>query len=496
MIIDLIKAQHYKFSNKNRYKNISKNISEEITLQKSRQWIGIIILMLLLSSCSNVKESLSNTSNDSSKDKSQISEKVSKQALSYLEAIENKDYEKAYGMLSDVYSNSGVSVQDFTDDFQNSELNLSDYNITVLSVRDRLPDEISKTNKGEPYYLANLYFDPKGETREEFTPSMKSDVKWVDDGLWFHKENGEWKLFATDAIQGVTWKPDAYQAVLKYMEALQNDEVDSLRSDYYIEPTGMTEGVVEINYLIQAVKMSYEVDEITDELDLDPSSNLLPEVQRDLLRVNLSFQETDTNGYPVIAENKDSELFFHFENGEWKLLTENHYDFYYYDINCRLGENCKESFADQQTTQTVDNDESDSNTVSNSDTINEQPEELSEQDFMFEGITVKMPIEEAVSVLADSYNFSEDEGYYTYTYDGYSLNQTDYNAYSITVTDEKYETNRGIRVGSSMNDVIQQYGQEYEELSREDGDFIIYNNDGQNIRFKYTDDTVSEIAYY
>ncbi|MBT2734010.1 hypothetical protein [Bacillus sp. ISL-7] len=104
---------------------------------------------------------------------------VAKQAVSYVKALQSKEYQKAYDMVSHVYNDAGVTLDDFTSDFEQSTLNLKGYNIKIIGVRDRIPKEISKTNKDEKFYLVSVYFDPKGETREDYSPFKGSDVKWT-----------------------------------------------------------------------------------------------------------------------------------------------------------------------------------------------------------------------------------------------------------------------------------------------------------------------------
>jgi len=138
-------------------------------------------------------------------------------------------------------------------------------------------------------------------------------------------------------------------------------------------------------------------------------------------------------------------------------------------------------------------------------TVNEQKEYLSgplvKEDFVYE-INNKS-IELNNLFIAD--NFGE-YGYYEmpscgydgfdklYTYDNFEIStypngQKDYVLY-IDLYEEAY-TARGISLGSSRQELIEKYGEEYTERAG----YIIYNLDDYSLLFYIEDDTVWEIEY-
>ena len=287
------------------------------------------MILLILTSCSQSAEKTVN--HDSNQGRTSTEKEVTKQALSYVKAIQDKEYQKAYDMVSGVYKEAGVTLDDFTSDIDQSTLNLEGYKINIIGVRDRLPRETSKTNKEEKFYLVSLFFDSKGETREDYAPYEDSDVKWAGEKLWFHREKGEWKFFATDEQEGVTWKPDAYVAALTYVQALKNQNAEAISASYsnFYKQQGETlEDISDQFEQSEGNIVSYTIKDITDDLHIDEEDNVLsPEVHDELIRVKGSYYKENYEGMDDPEEIK-FEWFFHLEDGKWKYLLDDSYEFH------------------------------------------------------------------------------------------------------------------------------------------------------------------------
>jgi hypothetical protein len=287
------------------------------------------MILLILTSCSQSAEKTVN--HDSNQGRNSTENEVTKQAVSYVKAIQSKDYQKAYDMVSDVYKEAGVTLDDFTTDLHQSTLNLEGYKITIIGVRDRLPRETSKTNKEEKFYLVSLFFDSKGETREDYSPYEESDVNWAGEKIWFHKEKGEWKFFATDEQEGVTWKPDVYEAALTYVQALKNQDAKAISASYsnFYKQQGETlEDISDQFAQSEGNMVSYTIKEITDDLHIDEEDNVLsPEMHDELIRVKGSYYKENYEGLDE-PEDFKFEWFFHLEDGKWKYLLDDSYEFH------------------------------------------------------------------------------------------------------------------------------------------------------------------------
>ncbi|WML58653.1 hypothetical protein [Neobacillus sp. PS2-9] len=296
------------------------------------RWIecmGALIILVILTSCSHSSQKTGK--DDVNPNMSSTEKEIARQAVSYVKAIQSKDYQKAYEMVSDVYKEAGVTIDDFTSDIDQSTLNLEGYKISVIGVRDRLPRETSKTNKEEKYYLVSLFFDSKGETREEYSPYEKSDVKWAGEKIWFHKEKGGWKFFAMDNQEGVTWKPDAYEAALAYVQALKDQDAEAISASYsnFYKQQGETlEDIGDQFAQSEGNMVSYTIKEITDDLHIDEEDNVLsPEMHDQLIRVKGSYYKENYEGLDEPEEFK-FEWFFHLEDGKWKYLLDDSYEFH------------------------------------------------------------------------------------------------------------------------------------------------------------------------
>jgi hypothetical protein len=292
-------------------------------------WLGAVILLFLLTSCSHSSQKAGG--DEMNPNLSSTEKEIARQAVSYVKAIQSKDYPKAYDMVSDVYKEAGVTLDDFTSDLDQSTLNLEGYKITIIGVRDRLPRETSNTNKEEKFYLVSLFFDSKGETREDYAPYEDSDVKWAGEKLWFHREKGEWKFFATDDQEGITWRPDAYGAALSYVQALKDQDAKAISASYSNFYKQQGETLEDISNQFEQSEgniVSYTIKEITDDLHIDEEDNVLsPKIADELVRVKGSYYKENYEGMDEPQVFK-FEWFFHLEDGKWKYLLDDSYEFH------------------------------------------------------------------------------------------------------------------------------------------------------------------------
>lgn len=293
------------------------------------RWLGAVILLFLLTACSHSSQKAGN--DNINPNLSSAEKEVAEQAVSYVKAIQSKDYQEAYEMVSDVYKEAGVTLDDFTTDINSSSLTLEGYTVNVIGVRDRLPRETSKTNKEEKFYLVSLFFDSKGETREDYAPYEESDVQWTGEKLWFHREKDGWKFFATDDQEGVTWKPDAYGAALSYVQALKDQDAKAIYdtySNFYKQQGETLDDISEQFGESEGNMVSYKINEITDDLHIDGEDNVLsPEIAGELIRVKGSYYKANYEGMDEPQEFK-FEWFFHLEDGKWKYLLDDPYEFH------------------------------------------------------------------------------------------------------------------------------------------------------------------------
>ncbi|MCD8328229.1 MAG: hypothetical protein LUC25_03930 [Ruminococcus sp.] len=84
----------------------------------------------------------------------------------------------------------------------------------------------------------------------------------------------------------------------------------------------------------------------------------------------------------------------------------------------------------------------------------------------------------------------------TYTYSGFEIytcpNGSEDMIIEILITSSSISTPKGIKVGSSKNDVFAQYGKNYTES----GYYYVYETGSKSIQFFMSGDTVEEIDYY
>ena len=138
----------------------------------------------------------------------------------------------------------------------------------------------------------------------------------------------------------------------------------------------------------------------------------------------------------------------------------------------------------------------------------EKPEgsfSASDTDFVYNGWSVGLNSEigSALRVLGNAnsvdsqmscHGVGEDKTFYYngFTVNTYPLDGKDY-VMEIVVDSPSYTTPKGIRVGSSSNDVIAAYGSGYKQI----GYYLAYEtNDGKSVQFFVEDGVVQEIDYY
>ncbi|MDQ1143784.1 hypothetical protein QE429_000611 [Bacillus sp. SORGH_AS 510] len=293
------------------------------------RWLGAVILLWTLTACAHSSQKA--VGDDMNPNLSSTEKEVASQAVSYVKAIQRKDYQKAFGMVSHVYKEAGVTLDDFTTDIEPATSALEGYKISVIGVRDRLPRETSKTNKTEKFYLVSLFFDSKGDTREEYAPYEESGVNWTGEKLWFHWEKGAWMFYGKDDQDGVTWKPDAYEAALTYVQALKNQDAEAISGIYssFFKQQGETlDDIRDELSQSEGNMVSYTIKEITDDLHIDEEDQVLtPEMVDGLIRVKGSYYKENYEGMDEPEEFK-FEWFFHLEDGKWKYLLDDSYEFH------------------------------------------------------------------------------------------------------------------------------------------------------------------------
>ena len=126
--------------------------------------------------------------------------------------------------------------------------------------------------------------------------------------------------------------------------------------------------------------------------------------------------------------------------------------------------------------------------------------------FTYNGATVELNSEasSAIEALGDYLDVSSELSCHgkgedmTYTYDGFTVTSyPDSNGVNrvleIVINTEGKPTNKGIRVGSSVSDVVAAYGNGYKEI----GVYYAYDAGGKkSLQFYIENDTVKEIDYY
>lgn len=475
-------------------------------MQKRSLHISIFLFILVLAGCSNKVEKQMNVEEQNLNDSQEIADtaeekEVMDEALAYLHAVQEKDFSKVYGMLSSIYKDAGISEEDIYGDFEKSTVPFSDYDVSIMSVRDRYPDETSATNIDEPFFLVSYFFKSKGESREDYQSFDESDVKWIEDKVWFHKEEDEWKFYATTKQEGATWKPDVYAAALQYIEALksQNPErIFHLLSNFYSEYGETTETIQQTLANDNGRIVSYQIKEVTDDLDL--YSRYSSEIEKNIVRVNVRYVKHDVEGNAGMPSTSNMSWFFHNENGEWKMLSQNEDNLSEIVFSCYLEKNCDQYINGDDSKENESQAEGSLINENETSLYDSSIEPLQENDFLFKGISVQMSIDEALSQLAEPYDNLGEGRVNVYAFDGFSLTQEeDSDSFSISIIDETLATDRGVVIGDSFNKVKALYGTNYQDEGKED-DYrnIKYKDDqlGSEIVFTISmDESVSQITF-
>lgn len=436
---------------------------------------------------------------------------VRKAVESYVGMIQQEDYEAAYQRLSEVYKNAGITVEDLKQDFTRSEVDFSRYEVEYFTGRERSPKETSETNVEEEFMLARVFFKSTSQTREDLEEFPGSDVRWLDEKIWFHKENDQWKFYSIENQRGVTWKPDVYEAVIGFLESIktkESNEIFSFFSDYYKE-NGYTAKDTKHFGIRQGDVIDYRILTITDELDM--SMNFEEEISEKLVRVEVEYLKSDPDQLAGKELGYSQSWILHLEEGEWKIIALTPGDLRKSAIACYIENTCEELFGTNDDHQKEESSEgSETEGVSESTPSTEEKEEeelgvaadvmpLTKRDFNFMGIWVGMTLDEAQEILGPEIERAGEGGVEVYVYDGFSL----YGAigdqrFGIEFIEDTLVTERGISEGDSLQKLIATYGDDYEEENHYGIRTIHYSSEeyGASIRFTISEENeVSRITY-
>lgn len=114
---------------------------------------------------------------------------------------------------------------------------------------------------------------------------------------------------------------------------------------------------------------------------------------------------------------------------------------------------------------------------------------------MFNNILVSL--EDYNSIREEPSNKNELETATIYEYDQFEI-ETYYEnnvekIYSIRITSEDFKTNENISIGNTKQDMINTYGNSYEEI---ENIIFIYKLSNTNLSFTLENDIITEIVYY
>lgn len=114
---------------------------------------------------------------------------------------------------------------------------------------------------------------------------------------------------------------------------------------------------------------------------------------------------------------------------------------------------------------------------------------------MFNNILVSL--EDYNSIRKEPSNKNELETATIYEYDQFEI-ETYYEnnvekIYSIRITSEDFKTNENISIGNTKQDMINTYGNSYEEI---ENIIFIYKLSNTNLSFTLENDIITEIVYY
>ncbi|GGM41152.1 hypothetical protein GCM10011351_29180 [Paraliobacillus quinghaiensis] len=479
--------------------------------------LWFVFLLFILAACShsgNVEQTQGGLLESENKETTREEEEVSQQALKYLSAVQAKDYFEVYNMISDVHKEAGLTLEELSIDFSRSSIPFENFNPKVIAVRDRHPREIASDNIDDMFYLVSVMFESSGETREDYQAFDQSDVKWVDRRIWFHQESGEWKFYGTDDQEGITWKPDVYQAALTYIETVkdqQPDQIFSLLSDFYPAYGESASSIGNhIAYSGGSVK-HYIIKEITDDLDLYHQYE--DTITNNLVRVEIYYVKEDGEEFGVFPNAFHKTWYFHLENGAWKLLGLSKDDLGENIYICYLEETCMEYFtnpvdenvsepfsSESGSGEAYQSDESAESYVSEAElAVANNDYTLYEDDFVFRGITLDMTVDEVAAVTGQRYDNVGESGVNIYAFDGFSLIQREGSeSFTLSFMDETLTTVRGISIGSSLRNLIDKYGTNYEEEVFDDGyRYLHYRNLalGKEFVFGVSNGEVQQVNY-
>lgn len=110
---------------------------------------------------------------------------------------------------------------------------------------------------------------------------------------------------------------------------------------------------------------------------------------------------------------------------------------------------------------------------------------------------IKYLLNETNDIRSITSNYNEQEAN-VYEYDNFEIetyydNNQNEKIYSIRLTNDQEQTNEGIKIGDTIDNMISTYGQKYELLS---DNVYLYNFDDINITFTINDNKINEIVYY
>ncbi|WP_349408695.1 hypothetical protein [Pseudalkalibacillus sp. SCS-8] len=469
--------------------------------KKKFNYLFVILLIVLLAACSSKDLPLSE-GDQAPPDKEQISEAkaVTSEALDYLTALQNQNYSKAYEMVSSIYKDAGITEEEFVTELQDSELELSNYDIEVMYVRERTASETSVTNQSEPYFSASIQFKSKGETREEVQPTFESDVRWISDKIWLRKENGEWKYFANEEQDGVTWKPEVYAAALSYMEAIKDQDANrvfNLMSNFYPE-YGETPDSINVGLELQdGYMVEYKIFRVTDNLEL--SKGYSQEILDSLVRVDIRYTKEGVEGSGGLLSSKVRSWYFHLENDEWKLLGLSKSKMNQVSHVCYLENTCDQYGSNNNSRAENESDNHTSQTPEEPPTTPEA-EPLSKRDFEFMGISIGMPLNEVLTGLNMPYENTGEDDINVYWFGDISIYQSiGSEDYTLAFINDDLVTVRGISKGDSFEKVKELYGTNYsEELLYHQNKLITYESSELKCSIQFTitsEEEVSKISY-
>ncbi|RDY71658.1 hypothetical protein DXT76_06550 [Halobacillus trueperi] len=493
-------------------------------------YICLIIILSVLSACSNESEAESHKEeSESNKGVEEVEENIDsidveqvelqeteeqkavrKAVEAYINSIQGEDYEAAYESLSNVYKNAGITVGDLKQDFSRSRVDFSRYNLEIYPIRNRNAKETSETNIDEEFMLVRIFFKHPSQTREDAEEFPGSDVKWLDERIWLHKENEEWKFYALDDQSGVTWKPDVYEAVMGFMESIKTKESNRIFSHFsgYYGENGYTAEDTEHFGIRQGDVKGYRILSITDELGAHMNFDI--KVGKKLARVEVGYIKSDPDQLAGKEVSYSQSWIFHLEEGTWKVIAMTPGDLRKSAVACYIEENCdelfdtnwneeKESSVDRETDQPEEGTKPTKESKEEPKQVASDVMPLNKRDFNFMGVWVGMPLDKAQEILGSEFERAGEGELEVYAYDGFSLySGIGEQRFGIEFIDSTLVTERGISKEDSLEKLLATYGEDYEEEYMFGIRSIHYKSEehGAVIRFSITEqDEINRITY-